>query len=122
MIQDRAWLETDFMSTVQQRGAEIIKARGASSAASAANAALMSVKAIINDTAENDCFSICSCSNGQYDVDEGLIFSFPSKVQSGVFSTLEGFEQPTFGEEKIKVTLDELRQERDTVKELGLIP
>lgn len=121
-ITDQAWLESDFLSIVQQRGAEIIKARGASSAASAANAALATVKALITETPEDDCYSVCSYSQGHYGIDEGLIFSFPSRTRNGKQEVIENFEQPEFSLEKIAVTLEELRNERDTVKSLGLIP
>lgn len=122
VISDHAWLESEFLSTVQQRGAEIIKARGASSAASAANAALATVKQLITETPEDDCYSVCCYSQGHYGIDEGLIFSFPSRTVNGKHEVIKNFEQPEFSLEKISVTLDELRNERDTVKSLGLIP
>ena len=82
-IGDRDWLEGDFIKTVQQRGAAIIKARGASSAASAANAVVDSVGSIINPTAGGDFHSVCLCSDGSYGVDEGLISSFPVRNVAG---------------------------------------
>lgn len=120
-INDEAWLQGEFISTVQQRGAAIIKARGASSAASAANAAMDSVVSVINDTTEGEWFSLCKASQGEYQVDEGLIFSYPCVVKNGELSVVEGITHSAFGEEKLKVTLDELRQERDAVKQMGLI-
>lgn len=121
VIGDEAWLQGDFISTVQQRGAAIIKARGSSSAASAANAAMSSLHSLTFDTAENESFSIARCSQGEYGVDEGLIFSYPCKVKNGELSVVEGVTHNDFGQEKFQVTLDELRAERDAVKELGLI-
>lgn len=120
-IKDESWLQGDFISTVQQRGAAIIKARGASSAASAANAAIDSVVSVINDTADGEWFSLCKASQGEYDVDEGLIFSYPCVVKNGELSVVEGVAHNAFAQEKLQLTLDELRQERDTVKSMGLI-
>src|SRR5205085_1799675 len=77
VIKDDNWLQTTFVETVQKRGAAVIKARGASSAASAANAVLDTVKGIIRPTAKGDCFSAAVCSNGEYGVDKGLIFGYP---------------------------------------------
>lgn len=121
VITDILWLQKDFISTVQSRGAAVIKARGASSAASAANAALMSVYHLTHDTKPGESFSVARCSQGEYGVDEGLIFSFPSRVEGGKFKLIEGLTQNEFGQAKIQLTLDELRKERDAVKELGLI-
>jgi malate dehydrogenase len=121
VITDLNWLQQDFISTVQQRGAQVIKTRGASSAASAANAALMSVYHLTHDTVSNEAFSIACCSKGEYGVDEGLIFSFPHRVENGQLKLMTDFEQNAFGQEKMQLTLDELRSERDAVSELGLI-
>lgn len=121
VIKDHEWLKTTFIADVQQRGAAVIKARGASSAASAANAALNSVYHLTHDTAKNDCFSVASYSHGEYGIDEGLIFSFPSRVESGKFSVIKDWENNAFAEEKIQLTLNELRQEKEAVTELGLI-
>lgn len=120
-IKDQKWLETDFISTVQKRGAEIIKARGASSAASAANAVVDSVYNLTHDTAEGNTFSVCKFSNGEYDLEKGLIFSFPCRTKNGKLEVVNGFEQNEFGRQKIQVTLDELKAERDTIKKLNLI-
>lgn len=120
-IKDIHWLENDFISIVQKRGAEVIKARGSSSAASAANAALMTVYQLTHETASNETFSVARCSQGEYGVDEGLIFSVPCKTEHGKLKVVTGIEQNNFGQEKFKLTLDELRHERDAVKELGLI-
>ncbi len=121
VINDEKWLQNDFIQIVQQRGAAIIKARGASSAASAANAAIDSIYNLHHNTPIDDNFSICSCSQGDYGVDEGLIFSFPSRVENGQFSVVKGFKHNEFGQQKFQATLDELRHERDIVKELGLL-
>lgn len=121
VIGDEAWLKGEFISTVQKRGAAIIEARGASSAASAANACVQGVYNLTHDTAKDETFSMCLASNGQYGVDEGLIFSYPCRVEGGVLKVVEGFEHNAFGKEKFDATLAELRIERDTVKDLGLI-
>lgn len=121
VITDLNWLQNDFISIVQKRGAEVIKARGASSAASAANAALMSVYNLTHDTVQNESFSVALCSQGEYGIDEGLIFSFPCRTEGGKLKVITGIEQNEFGQKKIAITLDELRKERDAVLELGLI-
>ena len=121
VILDRNWLENDFISIVQKRGAAVIKARGSSSAASAANAVVGSIHHLTHDTKTDDTFSVAACSRGQYGVDEGLIFSFPSRVDNGKFNIVNGIQHNSFGQEKIRLTLNELRAERDEIKELGLI-
>ncbi|MCA0402838.1 MAG: malate dehydrogenase [Proteobacteria bacterium] len=121
VIDDENWLKNDFVSTVQQRGAAIIKARGASSAASAANAVIYGVSHLINDTKSYESFSVCKSSNGEYGVDEGLIFSFPCRREHGELKVVEGLKFNDYSHEKFNATLDELRQERDAVKELGLL-
>ena len=122
VINDRGWLENDFISTVQNRGAEVIKTRGASSAASAANAAIVGVYNLTHDTPPGEYYSVGRCSHGEYEVDPGLIFSFPSRTESGVSRIVGGIEHDEFGRRKLAATLDELRKERDAVKELGLMP
>lgn len=121
VITDIHWLQDDFIPTIQTRGAAVIKARGASSAASAANAALMSVYNLVHNTPADDYFSVARCSQGEYGIDEGLIFSFPSRTENGSLKVIEGLQLNEFAQKKIAITLDELRKERDTVKELGLI-
>lgn len=118
-INDLPWLENTFTETVQKRGAAIIAARGASSAASAANAALNCVSAIAHDT--DEVYSMCRVSNGEYGVDPGLIFSFPCRTKNGAVEIVEGMTHNAFGGEKLAATLAELRQEKDTVKAAGLI-
>ncbi|MGE3919629.1 MAG: malate dehydrogenase [Gammaproteobacteria bacterium] len=121
VITDEAWLQKDFITNVQQRGAEVIKARGASSAASAANAAIGSVYHLTHNTPAGEIFSVCKASHGEYDIDEGLVFSFPCRTEKGLVSVVSGIEHNAFSKEKIELTLKELRAERDAVKELGLI-
>lgn len=121
VIKDEKWLQNDFIATVQKRGAEVIKARGASSAGSAANAALYTVYNLTHDTPRDESYSVAKCSVGEYGIDEGLIFSFPSVTSHGQFKVIEGLQNNDFAKQKIQITLDELRSERDAVKSLGLI-
>ncbi|EKD70056.1 MAG: hypothetical protein ACD_46C00658G0009 [uncultured bacterium] len=121
IITDIHWLQNDFIPIVQKRGAEVIKARGASSAASAANAALMTVYNLTHDTAQGETFSVARCSQGEYGIDEGLIFSMPCRTEGGKLKVITGLTQNEFGQQKIQLTLDELRKEKEMVKELGLI-
>jgi malate dehydrogenase len=118
VIGDDQWLQKDFISIVQKRGAAVIEARGASSAASAANAALDTVKAVIRPTEAGDCFSAAVCSDGSYGVDEGLIFGFPLTSDGKNWSLVKGQEHSDFARQKVEATLNELRTERDTVKDL----
>ncbi len=120
-IDDIQWLQNDFIKIVQTRGAEVIKARGLSSAASAANAIIKTVSSLIEDTKQDELFSVCSCSNGDYGVDEGLIFSFPTKTVAGVTSIIKGINHNEFANTKVYSTLEELRSERDIVYKLGLV-
>ena len=122
IVQDESWVENDFIPTIQQRGAAIIKARGSSSAASAANGIITSVAAVHNETAvDSDAYSLACVSEGQYGVDEGLVFSFPCRTQGGEVCVIEGIEHGEFAQRKIDATIEELRQERQAVSELGLI-
>ena len=121
VISDHEWLKGDFIKTVQQRGAAIIKARGLSSAASAANAAIDGIYNLVHETPAGQTYSMCLASNGEYGVDKGLIFSFPCRTEGGKIKVIEGVKHNEFGQEKFKLTLDELRGERDAVKSLGLI-
>lgn len=121
VISDEAWLKKEFIETVQKRGAAIIKARGASSAASAANAVVDGIYNLTHDTKAGESFSTCLCSNGQYGVDEGLIFSFPVRNVGGKIEVIEGLSHNDFGKEKFQATLNELKEERDAVRSLGLI-
>ena len=122
VIGDRAWLEGSFIETVQKRGAAIIEARGLSSAASAANAAIDTVVGLRTPTANDDCVSVAVSSNGEYGVPEGLMFGYPVRADgNGSGSIVEGVEHDAFAQDRIKVTTDELVSERDDVRSLGLI-
>ncbi len=117
VIEDRAWLEGEFISTVQQRGAAIIKARGASSAASAANAVVDSVASIVNPTMNGDWSSVCIASRGDYGIEEGLICSFPIRSHGDELSVVESLPLDAFSQEKINVTVTELKEEKAMVAE-----
>jgi len=107
---------------VQKRGAAIIEARGLSSAASAANAAIDTVVSLTTPTAADDCVSVAVTSNGEYGVPEGLTFGFPIQADGkGSWKVKEGFNLDDFAKDRIKITTDELLGERDDVKKLGLI-
>lgn len=121
VIHDDVWLKDTFVPTVQQRGAAILKARGASSAASAANAVIQSVYHLTNDTPVGESFSIALSSEHQYGVDNGLIFSFPCRREAGVVRVVEGIELNPYSQAKFDASLAELRSERDAVKALGLL-
>ena len=118
VIKDRNWLENEFIPTVQKRGAQIIEARGASSAASAANAIIDSIQKIITPTKKGDYFSLCVCSDGSYGIDSGLIASFPCTSDGSYISIVQGLEINAFSREKIDCTIAELRTEKEAVKEL----
>ena len=119
VINDEEWLQGEFIKTVQQRGSAIIKARGASSAASAANAALDTIVRINTPTPEGDWFSTAIPSDGSYGIPEGLIFSFPLRSKGdGDYEIVQGLELNDFSKEKIKATREELEMERDAVKEM----
>ena len=119
-VGDQDWIENDFLPTVGKRGAAIIDARGASSAASAANAAIDHVHDWVHGT-DGEWVSMAVVSDGSYDVDEGLVSSFPITCENGEWSIVEGVELNDFSKEKIAITVDELRGERDSVKELQLV-
>jgi len=119
--QDRDWLENDFIPTVGKRGAAIIEARGASSAASAANAAIDHVHDWVNGTAEGDWVSMAVPSDGSYGVAEGIISSFPVTCSGGEWEIVQGLDLDDFSREKIDATVAELTEERDAVQKLGLI-
>lgn len=121
VITDEAWLKTDFIERIQKRGAEVIQARGASSAASAAQGIIDGVRYVHAPVHQNHIYSMALCSKGEYGVDDGLIFSFPCQSIDGKSKVVLGWEHNEFGEQKIQATLQELRQERDIVKSMGLI-
>ncbi|PFG40534.1 malate dehydrogenase (NAD) [Georgenia soli] len=118
---DHSWLEEDFIPTVAKRGAAIIEARGASSAASAANAAIDHVYDWVNGTGEDSWTSAAIVSDGSYGVPEGLISSFPVRAKDGKWEIVQGLEVSEFSRGKIDASVAELTEERDAVKELGLV-
>ena len=119
VIDDQSWLQGDFIKTVQQRGAAIIKARGASSAASAANAVVDTVASLVNPTPASDWNSVAVCSDGSYDTPEGLMSSFPIRVDSeGAWKIVQGVPVNEFSREKINASNQELADEREMVKDL----
>ena len=120
-INDQQWLEENFIPTVQQRGAAIIKARGASSAASAANAAIDHMRDRVLGTPDGDCVSMAVPSEGSYEIPEGIISSFPVTCANGDYSIVQGLNLGDFSRERINTSAEELVTERNTVTELGLI-
>ena len=122
VIDDQQWLEGKFITTVQNRGTQVIQARLASSAASAAHAAVTGVYNLTHDTPPDEYYSVARYSTGEYGVDPGSIFSFPSRTENGVSRIVEGIVHDAFGQNIFQQTLEELRKERDAVIELGLIP
>jgi malate dehydrogenase len=118
---DQTWLESDFIPTVQKRGAAIIEARGSSSAASAANAAVDHVNSWVLGTPAGDWVSMAIPSDGSYDVPEGLISSFPCECRNGKYEIVQGLDIDELSRARIDASVAELAEERDAVKELGLI-
>ena len=120
-VDDEAWIADEFIPRVGKRGAEVIDARGASSAASAANAAIDHVRDWVSGTADGDWVSMAVPSDGSYDVDEGLICGFPCTCSGGEWKIVEGLEITDFSRERIDASVTELREERDAVSELSLV-
>jgi malate dehydrogenase len=121
-IDDLAWLQGEFITTVQKRGAAVIEARGLSSAASAANAAIDTVASLVRATPNDDCASVAVTSRGEYGVPEGLTFGFPVVSDgNGSWKVKESFNHNDFAKDRITITTDELLSERDEVTSLGLI-
>jgi malate dehydrogenase len=119
VITDRNWLENTFVPQCQNRGAAVIKARGSSSALSAANGALDHVKSLLHATPANDWTSAAVISKGEYGVPAGLVFSYPCRSGGkGNFSVVGGVKLDAFGQEKFQKTLAELQEEREAVKDL----
>jgi malate dehydrogenase len=118
VIKDEVWLKGDFISTVQQRGAAVLKARGLSSAASAANAIVDSVRSILTPTAAGDWHSVCVCSDGSYGVERGLISSFPVRSDGRKLEIVPGVPANEFSRAKMDATVNELKEERAMVSEL----
>jgi len=120
-IDDEAWIKDEFIPRVQKRGAEVIETRGASSAASAANAAVDHVRDWILGTPEGDWVSMSVPSDGSYGVEEGLISGFPCTCSGGEWKLVEGLDINDLSRERIDASADELKGERDAVRELGLL-
>ena len=118
MINDQAWLENTFISTVQKRGAAIIDARGLSSAASAANAAIDHIRAWLHGTREGDWVTMGVPSEGSYDIPEGVIYGYPVTTKGGDYQVVKGIEISEFSRKRMDATLKELHEERDGVKHL----
>src|SRR6266480_3846492 len=118
LISDEAWLKGEFISTVQQRGAAVLKARGASSAASAANAVVDSVASIVNPTPGGDWVSVCVSSDGSYGIEKGLICSFPVRSNGQKLEIVQGVLVNDFSRAKIELTVNELKDEKVMVSEL----
>jgi malate dehydrogenase len=117
-IKDEKWLKGDFIASVQQRGAAVIKARGLSSAGSAANAVVDSVFSLLNDTPGDDWHSVAICSGGSYDVEKELISSFPVRVRSGKWEIVQGLPINDFSRAKIDASIAELKEEKSLVSDL----
>lgn len=120
-VNDQAWIENDFIPTVAKRGAAIIEARGASSAASAANAAIDHVHTWVNGTVPGDWTSMAVVSDGSYGVPAGLISSFPVTTRGGNYEIVQGLDIDDFSRARIDASVAELSAERDTVAKLGLV-
>ncbi len=118
VIGDLDWLRGPFLEIVQKRGAAVIEKRGASSAASAAHAALDSVRSVVTPTADGDWQSLAVASRGEYGIPEGLQFGYPIRSDGAAWSIVDGIEHDDWARGKIKTTTDELLEERDEVKEL----
>jgi malate dehydrogenase len=121
VVDDQDWLENDFLPTVQKRGAAVIDARGASSAASGGKAAIAHVRDWVLGTADGDWVSMGIPSDGSYGVDEGLIAGFPVTCSNGSYEVVQGLELNDFSRSRLEATVKELAQERDTIKGLGLV-
>jgi malate dehydrogenase len=118
---EQAWLESDFIPTVQKRGAAIIDARGASSAASAANAAIDHMRVWCLGTPADDWVSMAVPSDGSYGIAEGIITGFPCTTKNGEYEIVQGLEINEFSQGRIDATVAELREERAAVEQLGLV-
>jgi malate dehydrogenase len=118
LVTDEPWLKGDFIASVQQRGAAVLKARGLSSAASAANAVVDSVRSIVEPTAPGDWNSVALCSDGSYNVEKGLISSFPIRSDGKKLEIVQGLQVNDFSRSKIDATVNELKEERSLVSEL----
>lgn len=117
-IDDEKWVQETFIPTVQQRGAAVIKARGSSSAASAANAIVDTVRSLVTDTPDGDWHSVAVCSDGSYGVDKGLICSFPIRARGGKWEIVQNVPLNEFGRSKFDASVAELKEEKSLVAEL----
>lgn len=117
-ITDEGWFKETFLPTVQQRGAAIIKARGLSSAASAANAVVDTVRNLTTPTREGDWFSVAVCSDGSYGIEKGLMFSYPIRSDGSKWKIVQGVKLTDFSRERISATEKELKEEKALVSEL----
>jgi malate dehydrogenase len=120
-VDDEAWIADEFIPRVAKRGAEIIEARGASSAASAANAAIDHVHDWVLGTADDDWASMSVPSDGSYGIGEGIVCSHPCTCSGGEWTIVQGLEVPEFSRERIDASVMELQEERDAVQQLGLL-
>jgi malate dehydrogenase len=118
VITDAQWLREEFITTVQQRGAQIIAARGASSAASAANAVVDSVRSVVTPTPKDDCVSLAVVSHGEYGSPEGLVYGLPIRSDGSTWHVVEGLDHSDFALDRIRVTTEELESERAAVRDL----
>jgi len=118
VITEESWFVDSFIPTVQQRGAAIIKARGASSAASAANAAIETLQALTNPTPDDDVFSVAVCSDGSYGIEEGLMFSYPIRSNGSDWRIVQDLPINDFSQAKLDETENELKEEKSMVAEL----
>jgi malate dehydrogenase len=121
IITDEQWLENEFVTTVAQRGTSVLKARGAGSAASAANAVIDSVKSIVGPTKAGDWHSVCVCSDGSYGIEKDIICSFPVRSDGKRVDIVQGLSSNAFSRSRIDATVKELREEKAMATELGLI-
>ena len=121
LVNAQGWINDTFIPTVAKRGAAVIKARGSSSAASAANAAMEHVRSWVLGTPDGDWVSMAVPSDGSYGVPEGLISSFPCTCANGSYSIVQGLDIDAYSRAKIDASVNELREERDAVRALGLI-
>jgi malate dehydrogenase len=118
MIDDAAWLERDFIPTIQKRGAAVIDARGLSSAASAANAAMDHIRDWVHGTAQGDWVSMGLPADGSYGIPEGVIYGYPANCRNGRYEIVQGLEVSDFSRSRMQATLKELEEERDSIKAL----
>jgi malate dehydrogenase len=120
-VDDEVWIADEFIPRVAKRGAEVIEARGSSSAASAANAAIDHVRDWVLGTPQGEWVSMAVPSDGTYGIEEGIICGQPCQCAEGEYSVVEGLEVTEFSRQRIDTSVDELRSERESVAEMGLV-